>query len=198
VIDSPPFCLYVCILLRPLHKTELKLIICGDINIDYLTDNERKKQLDAVLLSYNLAATVHFPTRAQNQYCRVIDNIFIDKFKFTKHTASPINNGLSDHDAQLLTIKHIDLQTIDHCSYNIRNINKYSIEEFKIRLSYESWDSIFSNNNNMDVDSLFHTFLNNYLRIVYTSFPIRKIFERVKNRQWITRGIQTSCNHKRQ
>jgi hypothetical protein len=98
----------------------------------------------------------------------------------------------------LLTIKDINLQTIDHCSYSIRNINKYSVEEFKIRLSYESWDSIFSNNDNMDVDSLFNTFLNNYLRIVYTSFPLRKIFERDKNKQWITRGIKTSCNYKRQ
>jgi hypothetical protein len=62
--------------------------------------------------------------------------------------------------------------------YSIRNINKYSIEEFKIRLSYESWDCIFSNNDNMDVDSLFCIFLNNYLKIVYTSFPLKKVIER--------------------
>jgi hypothetical protein len=46
--------------------------------------------------------------------------------------------------------------------------------------------------------SLFNTFLNNYLRIVYTSFPFRKIIERGKSRQWITMGIKTSCNLKRQ
>jgi exonuclease III len=92
-------------IIKSLHKAELKLIICGDIN----TDNERRKQLDAVSLTYNLAATVHFPTRVQNQSCRAIDNIFTDKYKFTKYTASPIYNGLSDHDAQLLTImyKHL-------------------------------------------------------------------------------------------
>jgi hypothetical protein len=67
------------------------------------------------------------------------------------------------------------------------------MEEFKIRLSYESWDSIFSNNDNVDVDSLFNIFLNNYLRIVYTSFPLRKIIERGRSRQWITMGIKTSC-----
>jgi hypothetical protein len=50
----------------------------------------------------------------------------------------------------------------------------------------------------MDVDSLFNMFLNNYLRIVYTSFPLQNIIERGKNRQWITRDIKTSCNHKRQ
>jgi hypothetical protein len=57
------------------------------------------------------------------------------------------------------------------------------MEEFKIRLSYESWDSIFSNNDNMDIDSLFNIFLNNYLRIVYTSFPLIKIIERTKSTQ---------------
>jgi hypothetical protein len=64
--------------------------------------------------------------------------------------------------------------------------------------SFESWDSIFDNNDNMDVNSLFNIFLNNYLRIVYTSFLLQKIIERGKNRQWITTDIKTSCNRKRQ
>jgi hypothetical protein len=82
---------------------------------------------------------------------------------------------------QLLTIKDINLQTVNHRSCSIRN--KYSMEEFKSRLSYESWDSLFSNNDNVDVDSLFNIFLNNYLRIVYTSFPLIKIIERSKSSQ---------------
>jgi hypothetical protein len=76
-----------------------------------------------MLLSYNLAATVHFPTRVQNQSCSAIDNIFIDKYKFTKYTASPIYNGISGHDAQLLAIKYINLQTLNHSSYSITNID---------------------------------------------------------------------------
>jgi hypothetical protein len=85
------------------YKVELKLSICGDVNTDYVTDNERKKQLDAVLLSYNLTATVHFSTRVQNQSSTAIDNIFIDNYKFTKDV-SPVYNGLSDNDTQLLRI----------------------------------------------------------------------------------------------
>jgi hypothetical protein len=72
------------------------------------------------------------------------------------------------------------------------------MEEFKIRLSYESWDSIFSNNDNIDVNSLFNIVLNNYLRIVYTIFPPQRIIERGKSRQWKTAGMKTSCNHKSQ
>jgi hypothetical protein len=111
-----------------------------------------------VLLSYNLIATAHFPTTVQNQSNTPIDHIFRDNHKFTKYTVFPIYNGLSDHDAQLLIIKDINLQTVNHCSYSIRNTNKYSTEKFKIRMRYESWDSIFSNNDNMDVDS-FNIFL---------------------------------------
>jgi hypothetical protein len=32
-------------IIKSLHKVELQLIICGDINIDSLTDNERKNSL---------------------------------------------------------------------------------------------------------------------------------------------------------
>jgi hypothetical protein len=90
----------------------------------------------------------------------------------------------------LLTIKDINPQRVNQHSYNIRNINKCSIEKFKITLSYESWDSIFGNNDNADVDSVSNIFLNNYLRIVCTSFPLRRITERGKRRQWIRTGIK--------
>jgi hypothetical protein len=105
-------------IIKSLYKVELNLIICGDRNIDCLTDNERKKQVDAVLLSYNLTATVHFLTRVQNESNTAIDNIFTDNYKFTMYV-SPIYNGLSDHDSQLLTLKDIHLQTVNHRSYSI-------------------------------------------------------------------------------
>jgi hypothetical protein len=36
---------------------------------------------------------------------------------------------LSYHDAQLLTIKDVNLQTVNHHNYSIKNINKYFMEE---------------------------------------------------------------------
>jgi hypothetical protein len=115
-----------------------------------------KRQLDAMLLFYNLSAIVQFPTRAQSHSSTAIDNIIIDTYKFINYGVFPLYNGLSDHDAQLLTINDVNLQLQNHHFHIIRNINKYSIEEFKTRLSYESWDSIFGSNGNMDVDSLFN------------------------------------------
>jgi hypothetical protein len=103
-------------IIKLIYKIERKLIICGEINIDYHTVSDRRRQLDALLLSYNLTAIVKFPTRVQNQSSTAIDNIFIDNYKFTKYTVSPIYNGLSDHDAQLLTIKDINIKIANHSS----------------------------------------------------------------------------------
>ena len=96
----------------------------------------------------------------------MIDNIFIDNSKIPNYTVSPFFNGLSDQDAHLLIIKDINLQSQGHYVYTTRNINDYSINEFKISLSYETWDCVFSLNHNPDVDTLFNSFLNNYLKIV--------------------------------
>jgi hypothetical protein len=87
-------------ILKTFYKADSKHIICGDINIDYLSDSEKKRQLDAVLLSYSSSAIVHFPTRSQYQSSTWIDNIFIDTYKFTNYSIFPLYNGLSDHDAE--------------------------------------------------------------------------------------------------
>ena len=149
-----------------------------------------------MLLAYNVSAIVRFPTRSQGYSSTAIDNIFIDTYKFINYNAYPLHNGLSDHDVQLLKINYVNLQLQNHI-YTIRNINNYSIEEFKTKLSYESWDSIFGYNGNIDLDILFNLFLNNYLRTLYTSFPPHKIIARSNNNSWITPGRRISCRRKR-
>ena len=91
----------------------------------------------------------------------------------------------------------INVQLQKHRIYTISYIHNYSTEKFRTRLSYECWDSIFSGNGNIDTDTLFNLFHNNYLRIFYTSFgPSHKIIERSNNNSWLTSGIRISCKHK--
>ena len=42
-------------ILRSLYRVNLKFIICGDINIDYLTEDDSKRQLNAKLLTLQLS-----------------------------------------------------------------------------------------------------------------------------------------------
>jgi len=69
--------------------------------------------------------------------------------------------------------------------------------DFIAKLSCESWDTVF---NSEDVNTMFNSFLNIYLRIFYSSFPLKKVISRNNkdNKKWITIGIKTSCRHNRE
>ena len=123
-------------------------------------------------MSYDLCSTVDFSARINNCSSTAIDNIFIDKFKNTSFTTNPLPNGLLGHDAQILILHNIKIQNLEAHHYTKRQINEFAISEFKLNLSCESWDEIFSKDN---VDSVFNSFLNTYLRIFYHSFSLKKI-----------------------
>jgi exonuclease III len=89
-------------LLSKLYNPTLEYIIFGDINIDYLVNSDRKKQLETLLQTYNLTSRVYFPTRSQKNSATIIDNIFIDMVRKQDHYIYPKMNALSDHDAQLM------------------------------------------------------------------------------------------------
>src|SRR5215468_935742 len=80
-------------ILRQLYTVTTEFIICGDVNIDYLADSDRKRRLEALLKTYNLTSVVNFPTRTQKHSATAIDNIFIDTSKMGDYFICPIVNG---------------------------------------------------------------------------------------------------------
>jgi len=181
-------------ILNQLYTNSINITICGDININYLDNTNNKLQLDSLLASYDLYSTVDFPTRINNCSSTTINNIFTDKFKNTNFTINPLPDGLSNHDAQTLILHNIKIQNLNAHHYTKRQIKEFTISEFKLNLSYESWDEIFTENN---VDSIFNSFLNTYLRIFYHSFPLEKLYHNQNNKAWITTGIKVSSQYKR-
>jgi len=137
------FLLQLDTILQSLCTPRLHVIICGDININYLNESGNKSQLDNLLLPYNLTSIINFPTRIQNTSATAIDNIFIDVSHFEGYTITPVIIGGSDHDAQLLTISTDYSYVPTHRLKTVRKINKYTISDFIDKLSCESWDSIF-------------------------------------------------------
>jgi len=49
-----------------------------------------------------------------------------------------------------------------------------------------------------DVNTVFNNFLSTYLRIFNSSFPLQTVYITHNNKPWITAGIKTSCQHKRE
>ena len=64
-----------------------------------------------------------------------------------------------------------------------------------MNLSYETWEQVFDGN---DVNEIFNSFLNTFLRIYYSSFPLIRARKKLNQNSWITPGIITSCKRKRE
>jgi hypothetical protein len=77
---------------------------------------------------------------------------------------------------------------------SIRKITELTINYFLLKLSFETWDTVFSAEN---VNDMFNSFLDSYLKIFYSSFPLKRVLITNKNNNnWITLGILTSCKRK--
>ena len=66
------------------------------------------------------------------------DNILINKFKNENYSVHPLINGLSVHDAQVLSLPDIIIPDDLNEFYTYMNISKYSLKEFQTSLSYEA------------------------------------------------------------
>jgi hypothetical protein len=76
----------------------------------------------------------------------------------------------------------------------MRNIINYSISQFTSLLNYENWEEVFLESN---VNVIFNNFLNTFLRIFYSCFPVKKSHYTYKQKPWLTAGIRISCENKR-
>ena len=72
------------------------------------------------------------------------------------YSVCPIINGLSDHDGQSITLQSFNLRPPPKkkCML-IRKINEHTINDFLNKLSYETWDTIFSTD---DINEVFNSF----------------------------------------
>jgi len=57
--------------------------------------------------------------------------------------------------------------------HTYREINEYSLNEFQINLSHETWKNVFSNNDT-DTNIIFNNFLDTFLKTFNASFPETK------------------------
>jgi len=163
-------------------------------NINYLSDNQNKQALNSLLTSYSLYSVIDFPTRIHNNSNTMIDNIFINTLKNENYSVYSLINGLSDHDAQVLSLSDIIVPDDRNELYSCREISTHLLNEFQTSLSYEAWENVFSDN---DTNTTFNNFLNTFIRTFNASFPKKRTKLRQNSKAWLTTGIKTSCNNKR-
>jgi hypothetical protein len=114
---------------------------------------ERAK-LDAVLLAYNLVCVVTFPATVGLNSHTANDSVFIVISAIGKYGIFSLINGLSDHDTQLLIISEVQKWEKECHTYIRRTIYKFTIADFELKLSHETWEPVFNRN---DVNEIFNS-----------------------------------------
>jgi hypothetical protein len=128
---------------------------------------------------------VDFPKRVIHNLSTAIDNIFVDNYRVNSFKISSIVNGLSDHDAQYPILKNVYIKSnITPMKYRTRLINNNTIKTFQQLLKYETWESVYLNN---DVNDTFNTFFKIFLNIFQASFPIKYTNFDINKRDWISK-----------
>jgi hypothetical protein len=115
------------LILHKFFNFKFNFIMCGEINVNYLAESYKINQLNNILQSFNLSSIVNFPTRIGQNSFSAIDSFLIVNSYLNKFDIIPLINGLSGHDAQLLTIPFAQKHNKDQCMYFKRNINQYTI-----------------------------------------------------------------------
>jgi hypothetical protein len=103
--------------------------------------------------------------------------------------ARVIELGMSDHYAQILSIP---IKTRITRSYKVfeRQLNEENMQEFLHLLQQESWQDIYRE---VDANTKFNKFLDNFINYYNIAFPISLIPKREAIRKhWIMKGIKNS------
>jgi hypothetical protein len=118
----------------------------------------------------------------------------IDISRINSPHVSSINNALSDHDAQYLVLNDVFTKSRgDNSLLRRRFFTTDAIHNFLTDLSYETWDEIYLYDN---INQIFNSFLNTFLRLFESSFPMQYVNRKLVYNSWMMNGIRISCKRK--
>lgn len=179
------------------HK---QVVICGDFNMDVLKENKVSKTFIEVLNTYGVRATINVPTRTvttvSGTSATAIDNI-LTNVNDKLYKTSVVVTALADHDAQMIELFPTrTTSTVESPTYNkvYRTMGLKNIETFYQKLTVQSWQIVYNQNN---VNSKYEVFADIINCLFNVSFPLRKIKTNGKvgltdklGKRWITPQIR--------
>lgn len=173
-------------------KSNEKVVICGDFNVDFLKNSYEKWDLSDTLNSYgftchnnNATRTIAGSSSSIDYICSTLmENDVVYNIEF---------NGLSDHSAQILTLKNFANISKNQKKFIYRRI--FSNQNYNVLnylLQQELWLDVYEANTVNDACRIFVESLSYYINI---SFPVIKISHHNSKKPWISIGIQTSAKN---
>lgn len=177
------------ILKKVYNKKDVKIILCGDFNINILNNTRQTQEFQNLLLSYNLKLEFNEPTRLISKTC--LDNFAHNIRRDCK--GDVLDLGLSDHTAQLLQLPVKKTYAFNYLLMRRRHYSNENLTKFKSYLSNYSFTEICHME---DPNKAYCQFMEFFNMLYEQCFP-EKIIRKPINRKekWISRGIKI-CSKK--
>ena len=160
------------------RKFQSPIVLCGDLNIDILTNNNLCNRLFDTISSYNMNVLNSNPTRVTNHSSTCID-VFLSNIDVSHYKTSTVSSGISDHLGIILSLNNIHKpKQVIHKQYT-RCFREDAIKEFNDALSREQWESIYLAGT---LDFKFQNFMQIFNRHFNSFFPKKLLHRRVNTR----------------
>lgn len=183
------------LLLNLIFDPKYTIVLCGDININFLEDSNDKYKLINLINSYNMEATVLEATRITNHSRTAPDQIIIHSTY--PHNTTIYDVGFSDHRAQTINIKMAIKSKLHYTKKKIRLFNDTNNDIMLSLVERETWKDLYEETN---VNSMYNKFVDTFMFHFNIAYPLcyKKFHSKPLQNTWITKGILISCNRKKE
>lgn len=168
------------------------VVICGDININTLSNDSSVTELKHVLKQCNMRYLINYPTRITVNTQSAIDNV-ITNIGQSQIKVECISTLLSDHEGQFITIFNHSSNNKQPSKYLFKNSRKFSYENmvsFNKALELETWTQLYTAPDNLKYDIFIYIFLQHF----HTHFPIVKTRKHLDKKPWFTEELKLEKN----
>lgn len=171
------------------------LIICGDLNVNFLRNSEEKQQLFDLLDSYNYVNLIYEATRLNKKTDSGLDYCITNRSSKNSCVASVVNLNISDHLGQSITMEFPNINRKNNnkltSSYYGRKYSKTNIDQMRWMLSNSSWNVL------SDVNNIFQSFHETFTHCFECSFPkirMKKLTKTTYSKNWISNDIKMASD----
>lgn len=170
-------------------KYGIKVLLCGDFNINILKKSGHVDRLKELLHKYNMKIQFNEPTRLCSGTS--LDHVFHNIRGATGKIMEP---AISDHTAQLFTFPVKKSCRIKWWYIMKRDYSKDNKRKFNECISSLTFQEVY---NNDDPELAFREFHQTLLLFYELCFPITKIkCSHIKRPKWVSKGIQRCARKK--
>ncbi|KAF0706991.1 Reverse transcriptase domain-containing protein, partial [Aphis craccivora] len=181
--------------LQRLNDSNVYYIIAGDININIIDPDISFDYLNT-MATHNFISCINECTRITNHSSSCLDHIFTKNINSENIQAFIPKCKITDHFGTIVLVENYVNNINDcHTSQN-KTRTKINIKLLNLLISSQNWNDIIDRNN---IDKSFQHFLNKIEEMINMSsfnhvFKMSNKYKRIKD--WITKGLIISTNHK--